>query len=138
MTAKVLGLGTTLSVDVTGSTTWAAVNNITTLTPPGREREMVDSTALADTLESQAEGIEKQQTMEFELFHDPDDTVHTGIYTLFGSKVQANWKITTTDATPATRIFLGTVTKIDDQAIEKSKLLMRKVTVTTKAVPTIA
>lgn len=138
MASKVLGLGTTLSVDVTGSTSFASVDNVITVTPPGRDREKVESTALADTLESTKEGIEKEAKMEFTMFLDPDDTVHTGVYTLFGSKVSANWKITMTDATPSTRTFLGTVTNIEDETIEKAKCVIRKVTVTPKAVPTIA
>lgn len=137
MANKILGLGTTLHCDVTGSTTWAAVDNVITLTPPGRDREKVEATALADTLESTKEGIEKEAKFEFTHYLDPDDTVHTAIYTLFGSKVSGNWKITTTDSTPATRIFLGTVTNIEEETIEKSKLVIRKVTVTPKAVPTI-
>jgi hypothetical protein len=98
-------------------------------TPPARERELVDFTTLDATLSVYEPGIEKHSEYTFDHVWDPDDTNQTAIYTLFGTKVKANWKITYTDTTPQTWTFLGFVSKVETLPIEHNKPLMRRITI---------
>lgn len=129
MPSKYIGLGCSVQVDPAGSTSYVTIDQVLNFTPPTRERELVDLTALDDTLQTYAMGIEKHSTFEFEFIWDPDDTDHGALYTLLGSKAEAQWKITYTDGTPATWVFKGPVSSITVGQVEHNKLLTRKVTV---------
>ncbi len=138
MASKYIGLGTVISVDVAGGSSFATIDLCVTGTPPARERELVDFTTLDATLQVYEPGIEKHSEYSFDHVWDPDDTNQTALYTLFGSKAKANWKITYTDATPATWAFLGFVSKVEVQPIEHNKPLMRRITVQRTGAITVA
>mgnify|MGYP001564961960 CR=1 FL=1 len=129
MASKYIGLGTVISVDAAGGSVFATIDLCVTGTPPKRERDLVDFTTLDATLQVHEPGIEKHSEYSFDHVWDPDDTNQTALYTLFGSKVKANWKITYTDATPATWTFLGFVSGVEVQPVEYNKPLMRRITV---------
>ena len=138
MASKYIGLGSVISVDPAGTTTFATIDLVVSANPPKREREGVPFATLDATLEVEEPGIEKQSDYEIEFVFDPDDTNQTAIYTLFGSKVKANWKIAFTDATPSLWTFLGWVKKVETMPLEVNKPLMRRVTVSRTGAITVA
>jgi hypothetical protein len=133
MANKLLGLGTVLKVDenddATGHTTVTLVMNIT---PPARERELIDGTSLSDTLATYEAGIEQHSEFTFTQFWEPGDSQHESIDTLFGSKTAVEWQIVYTNGTPETDEFEGFVSRLGPQTIEVNNLVMREVTVQRK------
>lgn len=138
MAAKYIGLGSVIAVDAAGGSSYVTIDLCVSGQPPKRERDLVDFTTLDATLQVYEPGIEKHSEYSFEYVWDPDDTNQTALYTLFGSKVKANWKITFTDATPQTWAFLGFVSQVETMPIEYNKPLMRKVTVQRTGAITVA
>ena len=127
--AKYIGLGCVVQVDPAGATTYVTIDQIVSFTPPQRERELVDGTSLDDTLQTYIPGIEKHSNCEINFIWDPDDADHTALYTLFGSKAEAQWKLTYTDATPSTWTFKGKVSNFNLENVEHNKTLMAKITI---------
>lgn len=127
--AKYIGLGCVVQVDPAGSTSYVTIDQVVSFSPPERMRELVDATSLDDTLQTYIPGIEKHSKCEISFVWDPDDSDHAAIYTLFGSKAEAQWKLTYTDSTPATWTFKGKVSDFVLESIEHNKALMAKVTV---------
>lgn len=136
--AKYIGLGCIVQVDPAGSTSYVTIDQVVSFTPPQRERELVDQTSLDDTLQTYIPGIEKFSNSEINFIYDPDDSDHTALYTLFGSKAEAQWKLTYTDATPATWVFKGKVSNFNLENIEHNKTIMAKVTVQRTGAITVA
>lgn len=137
MASKLLGLGTVVKVDEnddgSSHTTCTLVMNVT---PPARERELIDGTTLSDTLATYEIGIEQHSEFVFTQVWEPGDTQHESIDTLFGSKAVVEWQIVYTNGTPKTDEFEGVVSRIGPQTIETNNLVMREVTVQRKGVIT--
>lgn len=138
MAAKYIGLGSIISLDPAGATTFVVVDLVINAAPPKRERDLVDFTTLDATLQVYEPGIEKHSSYTIEFVYDPDDTNQTTMYTLFGSKAKANWKVTFTDTTPAVWTFLGFVSEVETMPLEYNKPLMRRVTVQRTGAITVA
>lgn len=123
MATPYIGLGVLTSVDA------KSIGLVVNSTPPSRERELVDVTALDSTLQTYKPGIEKHSQWQFDLLRDPDDTNQSALYTLFGAKTDVSCIITYSDSTPATWTFTGFVSMIEPQQIEHNKPLMWRVTI---------
>lgn len=128
MASVQLGLGTLVKVDEddTGST-FTTCTLITTCTPPARERELVDATALADTLSTYSAGIEKHSEFTFDQYWEPGDTQHESIDILFGAKTKVLWNVVYVDGT--TDSFEGFVSKMAPNAIKMNEHLQRAVAI---------
>lgn len=127
--AKYIGLGCTVQVDPAGATSYVTIDQVISFTPPERSRETVDATTLDETLQVYLPGIEKFSQSEIKFVYDPDDADHVALYTLFGSKAEAQWKLTYTDATPSTWTFKGKVFDFKLDSIEHNKAIQATVIV---------
>ena len=123
MPTPIIGLGTVVTVDA------KTIDLIVNAKPPARDRELVDITTLDATLQTYLPGIEKHSEFTFRLLRDPDDTDHTSLETLFGSKALKTIVITYTDPTPATQTFTGFVSKIEPSQMEHNQPFAWDVTI---------
>ena len=129
MATRRLGLGTVLSVDSDANASYETITLVVNAKLPTRERDEIDDTTLEDTLQTMSAGIEKHSQYEFELKLDQADTVHTALYTLFGSKTAVNWKVVSTAGTNATWVFAGWVQKYEILSVEYNKHLHVRIVV---------
>lgn len=130
MATKQIGLGTLVKVDEddggSGFTTCTIVMDVT---PPKRERELVDCTALDDTLATYSAGIEKHSEFTFTQYWHPTDTQHASIDTLFGSKAAVLWNIVYPFASAITESFEGFVSAVEPGTVKHNEHITRKVTI---------
>lgn len=130
MATKQIGLGTLVKVDEDDSgATFTTCTVIMDVSPPKRERELVDQTALADTLQTYAAGIEKHSEFSFTQYWHPTDTQHASIDTLFGSKTEVIWNIVYPFSSPITDSFEGFVSGLEPSTIKHNEMITRKVTI---------
>jgi hypothetical protein len=125
--SKQIGHGAAVAWDAAGSTTWATIGLIESATPPTRKRARIEGTALEDTLEVYAPGIEEYSEFTFTHFWHPSESAHEALVTSFDAKGIANWKITYPDA--STDIFLGFISDLGPESIESKKTMRQQVTV---------
>ena len=134
MANKLLGLGTVIKVDENGDgDAHTTVTLVVNATPPARERELIDGTALADSLATYEAGIEMHSEFTFTQFWEPGDTQHESIDTLFGNKNVVQWQILYTSTPAKTHTFTGFVSRLAPNTIEVNGLLMREATVQRKS-----
>lgn len=130
MATKQVGLGTLVKVDEnddgSGHTTMTIVMDAT---PPARSRVLVDQTALDDTLQTYAPGIESFSEFKFNQYWHPGDTVHQHVDTLFGAKTIVEWQVVYPFATPVTDEFEGFVSAMTPGTIQHNGIISREVTV---------
>lgn len=126
--ARFLGLGTTLAVDDDDSgSVFTAITLPINATPPMRERELVDGTALADTLATYEAGIETHSQYEYEHYYEPNETNGNLITTLFANKTKVLWQITYTSAD--VEAFEGFVSFVGPMQIVTTELYKRRVVI---------
>ena len=126
--ARVLGLGTLNKVDDDDSGSgFTTLSLMVDITPPPRRRVRVESTALEDTLATDAAGIEDKSDYEFMHFYDPGATNDTIMVTLFAAKTAILFQITYADS--GTETFEGIVMGLEPQPVKINEHLMRKVTI---------
>jgi len=130
MATKQIGLGTLVKVDEDDSgSTFTTCTILMDTTPPKRERELVDQTALTDTLQTYAAGIEKHSEFSFTQYWHPTDTQHASIDTLFGAKTEVIWNIVYPFSSPITDSFEGFVSSLEPSTIKHNEVISRKVTI---------
>lgn len=130
MATKQIGLGTLVKVDEDDSgSTLTSCTLVMDVTPPKRERELVDQTALDDTLQSYAAGIEKHSEFTFTQYWHPTDTQHVSIDTLFGAKTLVLWNIVYPFASAITESFEGFVSAMEPGTVKHNEMITRKVTI---------
>src|SRR5579884_3592801 len=94
---KRVGLGTVLSVDTTGGTTFVALASIVDVINSEAKAKDVDTSLLTDLFDTFLKGNIDGGSVTFTIAYDPADTNTTQILgTLFASTSQtlANWQIT--------------------------------------------
>lgn len=135
MATKQVGLGTLVKVDDDDSgTVFTTVGEVVTVTPSGRERELVDDTALADTLATYSPmAIETFASFTFRQFAHYADTNHAIIDTLFAAATatlrKVLWQLVYPYPTPVTDQFEGWVSNISPEEIARDGIISRTVTV---------
>lgn len=133
--ARTLGLGTLIKMDDDDSgSVFTTVTLVTTATPPPRVRVRVSGVALSDTLESDDMGIEAKNDFVFTVMHEPNDTQHAALMTLFGAKTQITWNITY--ASTDIETFEGIVSGLEPGPITHDQFLTLQVTVHRKTAST--
>lgn len=132
MASRYIGLGTVFNVDEDDSgSTFTAITLVITGTPPPRTRELIDGTALSDTLATYEAGIEQHSQYVFTQFWEPEDTVHASLDTLFGAKTQVIFTINYTTGN-TTDSFEGFVSGLEPQPIVHNGIYQRQVTIQRK------
>lgn len=130
MATKQLGLGTLVKVDEDDSgSVFTTCTILMETTPPKRERELVDATALDDTLQTYSPGNEKHSEFSFTQYWHPTDTQHASIDTLFGAKTLVLWNIVYPFSSPVTDSFEGFVSALEPASIKHNEHISRKVTI---------
>lgn len=126
--ARTLGLGTVIAVDDDDSgSVFTTISLAVTATPPGRRRERIPATALADTFATTEPGIELESEYSFEHYYEPNETNGNLITTLFANKTKVLWQITY--ASSDVEAFEGWVSDIEVMPIVTNELLKRRVTI---------
>jgi hypothetical protein len=126
----VVGRGTTLHINVDGSpTNFQKIGNITDVGGPGGSATVLDASNLDSVAREKLMGLfdEGQVTVKINL--DPDDTVHKAVRTARRNKTLCEFKLTLTDASPATiGYFFGYVTGFT-HAVGTDKILTADITI---------
>ncbi len=125
--SKRKGLGSTVSCDPAGGTTFAAVGMTREITPPPRHRAKIDGTHLGDDLATNEPGVEEHSEFRFLQLWDPDETGDEVMDTLFDSQAVAAWQVEYPHG--VTDTFSGWVSDISPETIEVAGLLAREVIV---------
>lgn len=99
--------GTAFLVDI--SSTYTAVTLLKSVAVTGRAGETYDVRVLDGNavFARGSTGYASPATINFETYHDPDDTVHQLLITLSESPATTNVKVTYADATPTSEVFSG-------------------------------
>jgi len=79
----------------------------------GMEMEPIETTDFSNSIRSYIGGLKKGGTLSFDIFYDPDDTVHQQVINDFNNRVERNFQIVFTDAVPTTFEFSALITKYD-------------------------
>lgn len=123
---RTLGLGTAIGVDDNDSgSVFTSVSLIVSAQPPNRSRFEIEATTLGDTLRSYVFGIEDHETVSYVYYHEPNDTQHQLMRTLFAAKSQVLWQIiyASTDSETADYVIVG----LNPQGITVDGLLSEEV-----------
>lgn len=129
MTTKHVGLGSAVYVDHDDDATFTLVGQSSQITPPGRTREDVDATVLADTLEVPEPGIEAKSEFEFTQVWHPGDTNHEILDTLFASEAKVDWRVVYPTSVGKRDTFEGYVKQLGPEQIDTKSAIKRKVVV---------
>jgi hypothetical protein len=129
MATKHVALGTVIAVDVAGGSSFTTITLAMDATPPARKRVKVDQTALSDTLATFAPGIEDHSEYKFNQYWHPTDSQHASLDTIFGTGIEAAWKITYPFSTPILDTFNGWVSDLEPATLQTSGMIMRGVAV---------
>lgn len=99
--------GTAFLVEI--SAVYTAVTLLKSVAVTGRAGETYDVRVLdGNAVFARAStGFASPATINFEVYHDPDDTVHTKLSELSEVPANTNVKVTYADATPTSEIFAG-------------------------------
>lgn len=128
--ARHIGHTTTLSVDILGGTSWTAIGQILSITPPTMSREDIDATTLDDTFQYKLPtDPEDVGELSFELAWDVNATNPTIIETaLSGRNIVATWKITYPSSANKTQIFTAWVKSFAPQQMSGKDIIKAQVT----------
>jgi hypothetical protein len=126
---KVLGFGTLVKVDHDLNTVFTTVGNLKEVTPPPRERNTADGTALEDTIEQLDPGTHKANEFTFMQIWKVKNTNHEIIDTLYNSGAKVPWQVVYPQDTPVTDQFTGWVKKIAPTVKGPNEYWTREITV---------
>ena len=106
------GKGVTLHWDTTGGTTWAAVTDVVSISPPDLQLGKVESTDLQSATKEYKPTIADPGEMTVNLNWDPVNTEHAALLakSLADQSTPPAWKITFTDTDSTEMIFSGFIT----------------------------
>lgn len=88
---------------------FTTIGQITSMTPVGQTRGLIDVTNLASTAREYKKQIKDGQEMNLVIQYDPDDTGHSGLRTDNDAEVARNYRITLTDSPAQTITFAALV-----------------------------
>lgn len=119
------GKGALVKVNSTGDgTTMLTVGLSTSATPPSQERNLIDLTAMEDTIAVAATGIEQLSEFTFTSLHDPTDTTDDALDALYASGASVIWQLVIATVTAVgttktwTKAFTGKLFAITPAAVE--------------------
>lgn len=82
---------------------FTVIGQISSITPIGQTRSLIDVTNLASSAREYKKAIKDGQEINLTIQYDPDDTGHSGLRTDLNAEVARNYRITLTNS-PATTI----------------------------------
>ncbi|TXH06680.1 MAG: hypothetical protein E6R09_01100 [Rhodocyclaceae bacterium] len=98
-----------------GASTFETIPNVVSFQGPGGQASVIDVTNLASTSKEKRVGLRDEGQLSLTLHFNPDDTIHLGLRTDRANRSRRQFRITFTDATPATWTFYGYVTQFSVQ-----------------------
>lgn len=130
--ARHIGHGTTLSIDIAGGTSWTAIGQILSITPPALSREEINITTLDDTIQYKLPSDpEDVGELTFELAWDVNATNPTILETAtLGRNIVATWKITYPSSTSSkVATFTGWIKNFTPQEVSGKDAIKLQITV---------
>jgi len=108
MANKIQSKGTALLMEI--SAVYTTVPNLKTIAISGEASMTYPSTTLDGAVHETHDlnGYVSAPTIAADVWHDPDDAVHTAAGVLLTAPLANNWKVTYVDATPTSVIYPGT------------------------------
>lgn len=104
-----------------------AITLVTTVTPPTREKERVDISALADAREQATLGREKQYEFTFMMHWKPGDTEHAALVTKYAAETEFDCIIEFTKAAKKWTIEDCKIQKLGFEQLEANQTLRQEV-----------
>ena len=89
---------------------YTAIAQVTSITPVGQERALIDVTNLDSAAREYMKAIKDGQEINIEAQYDPDDTGHSGLRTDLNAETSRNVRVTFTDSPAQTVTFAAMVT----------------------------
>lgn len=89
---------------------FTTIPQVTSITPVGQDRTLIDVTNLSSTAREYKKAIKDGQEIQLELQYDPDNAVHSGLRTDMTAEVSRNYRVTLTDSPAQTITFAALCT----------------------------
>jgi hypothetical protein len=105
------------------------VPQVTSITPVGQERSLIDVTNLDSAAREYMKAIKDGQEINIEAQYDPDNAVHSGLRTDLNAETSRNFRVTFTDSPAQTVSFAGMVTNWSIVDISIDNVLTLNVTI---------
>lgn len=123
---RFVGRGAELLVQ--SGNTFTSVGQCRSITPPARERAIIDLTAMDDTTFVGDVGIEGESTVSIDLLTDPVDAAESALDTLYANFNATNFKITCKSGAKVwSKVFPGKVVGLTPAAFGGSDPVARTV-----------
>lgn len=101
--------GITLGVSSGSPSEFSNIGNVTDFSGPGGQAAVIDVSNLDSTFREKLMGLPDEGSFTFNVNLDPDNTQHQLLRSARQSRTRLEFKLTLTDATPATGTFFGYV-----------------------------
>lgn len=101
--------GVTLKYSIGSPTEFATIGNITDFSGPGGQASVIDVSNLSSTQREKLMGLPDEGQITFNLNYDPDNSAHQALRNARRDRTLVEFRLTLTDATPATATFFGYV-----------------------------
>jgi len=85
--------------------TYSAIAQITSITPVGQTRSLIDVTNLSSTAREYKKAIKDGQEINMTIQYDPDDTGHAALKTDMNAETARSYRVTLTDSPAQTITF---------------------------------
>ncbi len=101
--------GVTLKVSSGSPTEFSSIGNVVDFSGPGGQASVIDVSNLDSTFREKLMGLPDEGQITFNVNLDPDNTQHSLLRSARQSRTRLEFRLTLTDATPATGTFFGYV-----------------------------
>lgn len=141
--ANVLGgAGCTIAQESATPGTYTTIAEVVSISPPKISVGSVETTHLSSSRKTFRPTIMDGGEVSFEIHYDPDETTHSALTTLAtataANQAAKNWRITFTDATPATYTFSAFVTGFEVGQVGVEENITATITMKVSGAVTIA
>lgn len=108
--------------------TYTTINQVTSITPVGQNRSLIDVTNLSSTAREYKKAIKDGQEINLTIQYDPDDTGHSNLRTDMNSETARSYRVTFTDSPAQTVTFDALVTNWSITNVAIDQVLTLEVT----------
>lgn len=124
--------GTTIAIESVTPGTYTTIGQVVSITPPSTTVAEVKQTTLTSTRQAYRAGkIPDSGTLQFQIQHSPNDTVHQDLEDYLDAGTTKNWKLVYVDgmAVPAHEIFAGFIVSYEKSGLEDESDLVADLTI---------
>lgn len=108
--------------------TYTTIGQVTSITPVGQNRSLIDVTNLASSAREYKKAIKDGQEINLTIQYDPDDTGHANLRTDLNAETARGYRITFTDSPAQTITFNALVTNWSITNVSIDQVLTLEVT----------